>query len=100
MLAPESGNAETILYSHAADHRTKMRGNKSDFHDYDADARVVSYGSKLYHYGLWHYVDLTVSDASFSGYDHGSKCHFEGAINGNTVQLYDHGEGRYFDYRA
>ena len=98
LLAPESGEADAFLYSHALDHRTKMRGNRRDFHDYGADARVVNYGTQLYHYGLWQYVDLAVNGASFSGYDHGSKNHFEGVINSGTVQLYDRSESRYFQY--
>jgi hypothetical protein len=49
---------------------------------------------------LWHHISLNVSSGGFSGYDHGSKGHFEGIVKGATVQLYDHAEGRYFDYAA
>jgi len=35
-----------------------------------------------------------------SGYDHAAKCHFEGTVKDQTVQLYDHSESRYFDYGA
>jgi len=45
-------------------------------------------------------VSLGVRAETLSGYDHVDKCHFEGVVKGETVQLYDHGEARYFDYGA
>ena len=92
VLAPAGGNKDCEIYSYDKDRRSKFSGNSSDFLDYDAGARIIRFGPDLYHYGLWHYVSLTVGEKSFSGYDHGSKCHFEGVVKGETVQLYDHGE--------
>ncbi len=100
VLAPAEGNKDCEIYSYDNDRRSKFCGNSNDFHDYDSGARVTRFGPDLYHYGLWNYVNLTAAAESFSGYDHGSKSHFEGVIKGEIVQLYDHGEGRYFDYRA
>jgi hypothetical protein len=98
VLAPPDGIKDCDVYSYASDHRSKFSGNAGDFHDYDMGARVARFGEQLYHYGFWHYVSLHVNDGSFSGYDHGSKSHFEGVVKGTTVQLYDHAEQRYFDY--
>jgi hypothetical protein len=100
VLAPEEGNKDCEIYSYDKDRRSKFTGNSNDFLDGDMGARVTRFGPDLYHYGLWQYVSLTVTDRSFSGYDHGAKCHFEGVIKDWTVQLYDHGEARYFDYGA
>ena len=100
VLAPSEGNKDCEIYSYDNDRRSKFSGNSGDFHDYDSGARVTRFGPDLYHYGLWHYVNLTAGAESFSGYDHGSKCHFEGVVKGEIVQLYDHGEGRYYDYSA
>jgi hypothetical protein len=100
VLAPPEGHKDCEIYSYDNDRRSKFCGNSSDFHDYDSGARVTRFGPDLYHYGLWHYVNLTAATGTFSGYDHGSKCHFEGVVKGEIVQLYDHGEARYYDYRA
>lgn len=100
VLAPEDGNKDCEIYSYDKDRRSRFSGNSNDFLDGDMGARVTRFGPDLYHYGLWQYVTLTVADKSFSGYDHASKCHFEGVIKDWIVQLYDHGEARYFDYRA
>ncbi len=100
VLAPPEGNKDCEIYSYDNERRSKFCGNSSDFLDYDAGARVTRFGPDLYHYGLWQYVSLNAAAESFSGYDHGAKCHFEGVIKGASVQIYDHGEGRYFDYRA
>jgi hypothetical protein len=98
VLAQENGTQDCEIYSYAKDRRSKFSGNAGDFHDYDMGARVARFGAQLYHYGLWHYVSLDAKAGTFSGYDHGSNCHFEGVVNGRTVQLYDHGERRYYDY--
>ena len=94
----QDGGGETTIYSYGTEHRTKMSGSRDDFFDHDISARIVRSGTSLYHYGLWHHIDLNVNSTSFSGFDHGSNCHFKGVINGRAAQLYDHGEGRYFDY--
>ena len=80
VLAPPEGNKDCEIYSYDNDRRSKFCGNSNDFLDYDAGARVTRFGPDLYHYGLWQYVSLTAGAESFTGYDHG--------------------EGRYFDYRA
>jgi hypothetical protein len=100
VLAPQEENKDCEIYSYDKDRRSKFSGNSGDFLDYDFGARVTRFGPDLYHYGLFQYVSLTVNEKSFSGYDHGSKCHFEGVVKGTTVQLYDHEEARYFDYGA
>jgi hypothetical protein len=98
VLAEEGGNAETTIYSYEQDRRSRMSGNPNDFFDHEAGARITGSGSRFYHYGFWHHIDLNLDGASFSGYDHGSNGHFEGVVKEGTVQLYDHGEGRYFEY--
>jgi len=100
VLAPEEGNKDCEIYSYDKDRRSKFTGNSNDFLDYDMGARVTRFGPDLYHYGHWQYVSLTVGEKSFSGYDHEAKCHFDGVVKDTTVQLYDHGESRYFDYGA
>jgi hypothetical protein len=100
VLAQPDAICDCEIYSYANDRRSKFSGSGSDFYDYDFGARIARSGDHLYHYGHWHHISLNVSAGSFSGYDHGSKCHFEGAVKGTIVQLYDHGEGRYFDYAA
>ena len=100
VLAPKSERVERTIYSYASDHRAKLSGSRHDFFDHEAGVRIAGSGSKLYHYGLWSYIELTVDGEKFSGFDHGSKTHFEGVIKGNLVQLYDHAEKRYFDYTA
>jgi hypothetical protein len=98
ILAPEEGEQDCVLYSYVNDRRSKFSGNRSDFHDYDCGADVARDGEFLYHYGLWHHIKLDANADRFSGYDHGAKCHFEGVVRDGIVQLYDHEEGRYFDY--
>jgi hypothetical protein len=98
VLAPEAQNVEGTIYSYSENRRSKMSGNRNDFFDHDAGVRIA--GAKLYHYGRWSYIDLAIDGDKFSGFDHDSKTHFEGAVKGRLVQLYDHGEKRYFDYAA
>jgi hypothetical protein len=100
VLAQPDAVRDCDIYSYANDRRSKFSGSSSDFYDYDFGARIARVGDHLYHYGFWHHVSLNVSSGAFAGYDHGSNCHFEGVVRGMTVQLYDHGEGRYFDYGA
>ena len=100
VLADDNVKAETAIYSYVEDRRSRISGTRNDFFDHEAGARIAGSGSRLYHYGLWHHIDLTIDGASFKGYDYGSSCHFQGVVNERTVQLYDHGEGRYFDYAA
>ena len=100
VLAPETERVERTIYSYALDHRTKMSGTRHDFFDHEASVRVAGSGAKLYHYGLWSYIELDINGEKFSGFDHGSKTHFEGVIKGEIAQLYDHAEKRYFDYAS
>jgi hypothetical protein len=100
VLAPQEGNKDCEIYSYDKDRRSKFTGNANDFLDGDMGARITRFGPDLYHYGLWQYVSLTAEGETFSGYDHGSKCHFQGVVKDTTVQLYDHAEARYFEYGA
>ena len=99
-LSSESERAERTIYSYALDHRTKFSGSRHDFFDHDASVRIAGSGSKLYHYGLWSYIELNIGAEKFSGFDYGSKTHFEGVIKDNLVRLYDHAEQRYFEYAS
>jgi hypothetical protein len=100
VLAFEGESIERTLYSYAENRRSKMSGKRHDFFDHDAGVRIAGKDTKLYHYGEWSYIELDVSGSKFAGFDHGSKTHFAGVIKGQLVQLYDHGEKRYFDYAA
>ena len=92
------GQQDCEIYSYEQGRHSKFSGNANDFWDYGMGARIARFGPDLYHYGFWQYISLTVNADSFSGYDHGSNCHFEGVVKGVTLQLYDHGEGRYYEY--
>src|ERR1700681_416545 len=94
----EDAKPETTIYSYELDRRSRMSGNRNDFFDHAAGARITGTGSTVGPYGLLPHLDLNVDGASFSRYDHGPNGHLQGVVKEGTVQLYAHCEGRYFEY--
>jgi hypothetical protein len=93
-----NGKASSAIYSYEAGRYTSMGGSGNNIYDYEAGAHIADSGSGFFHYGQSAHVDLRTSGTSFNGYDFSTACHFTGSINGNAVQLYDYGAGRYFNY--
>ncbi|MGH2967382.1 MAG: hypothetical protein ACRDMH_18640 [Solirubrobacterales bacterium] len=53
----------------------------------------------LYHYGVGGHIDLKIEEGGrFSGFDYSAGSHFNGAVRGRSVNLYDFGTGQYFNY--
>jgi hypothetical protein len=94
------GTAHSHIYSYNEGHHTLFSGSGAGGFDHAAGAHVLASGSNLYHPGLASHILLKVHGRNFNGYDHESGSHFSGSVNGNSVQLYDCGEGRYFNYTA
>ena len=99
-VARVNGSAHGTVYSHAAARHTHFSGNGARGYDHDAGAHVSESGAGLYHHGLGAHITLDVNGDNFSGYDHESGSHFSGGVSGSSVQIYDHGEGQWFNYNA
>jgi hypothetical protein len=64
-------------------------------------ARVVGEPKALFHEGSRAYIQLAVEGEGFSGYDYGSKSHFNGSFQqAGAVQLFDHQSGRYHAFHV
>jgi hypothetical protein len=89
-----TGIAPTSIYSPARRWRTTM----SPGYDVDAQSHINISGSTLYHHGTANRVKLEVDVMCFSGYSQGERQHFCGSIIGNSVEIFDFGEHKYFRY--
>ena len=89
-----NGSAGSLIYSYERGRHSPM----SPTHDYDSRAPVARTAEGLYHHGTNSHVSFIVDGRAFSGYDYGSCHHYTGRVTGNTVQLFDYGENRYFRY--
>ena len=90
-----SKKAASSIYSYEKGRHSFM----STSYDYDTSSHLsgVKLGN-IYHYGLGANISLNVSGRNFSGFDYDSSSHFSGTISGRSIQLYDYGEARYFNY--
>ena len=89
-----NGTAPSSLYSPDRRWRTTM----SPGYDVDAQSHINASGPCLYHHGTGSRIYLQVDGACFSGFAQGEGHHFVGSIVGNSIEIYDYGEGRYFRY--
>ncbi len=89
------------IYSYDQKKHTPVSCDKDgDMYDYGSKAFVSKSGSDLFHYGTHAHINLSIDGDRFSGYDYDSKHHFVGNVNGSSIQIYDHGEHKYFNYSA
>jgi hypothetical protein len=99
-VARTAGQTQASVYSHEADRHTPFSGAGAGGYDHDARADIGDTGAGLYHHGLRAHISLQVNGDHFSGYDCQSRSQFSGRVSGSSVQLYDHGERRWFRYVA
>jgi len=88
------------IYSYSGSKHIHMNGNPNGGYDYETGSHFSFNGSGIYHYGVGAHASLAVRGKTFSGYDYDTGSHFSGQINGGSVQIYDYGEGAYFNYSA
>ena len=64
-------------------------------------ATVEGEPQRLLHSGSNSYIQLSLDDAGFSGYDYGSSAHFRGVFQDQgAVQVFDHETGRYHAFHV
>jgi hypothetical protein len=91
-----NGSARSAVYSYERSRYSHM----SPTYDYDAGAHISRTSGGLYHYGTNSHISFSVNGCKFSGFDYDSGHHYTGQVSGNSVQLYDYGEAKYFMYTA
>ena len=89
-----NGSAPTGLYSPARRWRTPM----SPGYDIEAQSHINASGPSLFHHGTASHINLQIDGPCFSGFAYGERHHFVGSILGNSIEIYDYGEGKYFYY--
>jgi hypothetical protein len=90
-----TGQFGRSIYSYDRGQHSSM----SKTYDYECGAHLSGADNgRMYHYGLSAHVSLDVDGDAFKGFDYSSGSHFSGRVNGRSVQLYDYGEGRYYNY--
>ena len=92
-LASGAGAANVYSYDDAC--YTPVTGTISQtsvavFDHIDA-AHVTGSPSGLFHHKLGAHFSVQMSGLNFSGYDHSTGTHYQGSVNGSTVQLFDGG---------
>ena len=64
-------------------------------------ARMDGEPKALFHSGSRSYIQLSLEDDGFSGYDYGSESHFNGAFQPEgVVQVFDHQTARYHAFHV
>ena len=64
-------------------------------------AKVEGEPQRLLHSGSNSYIQLSLDDEGFSGYDYGSSAHFRGVFSEKgAVQVFDHETGRYHAFHV
>jgi hypothetical protein len=64
-------------------------------------ARIDGEPKALFHSGSRSYIQLSLEDDGFSGYDYGSESHFRGSFQPEgAVQVFDHQTGRYHAFHV
>ena len=89
-----NGSAPASLYSPARRWRTTM----SPGYDVDAQSHINASGPSLFHHGTASQINLQIDGACFSGFAYGEGHHFCGSILGNSIEIFDYGEHRYYRY--
>jgi hypothetical protein len=89
-----NGTPPAGLYSPARRWLSAM----SPGYDIEAQSHINASGPSLYHHGMASQVNLQVDGPCFSGFAYGEGHHFCGSILGNSIEIFDYGEGRYFYY--
>ena len=95
LVACKAGLAPTSVYSFETGRHTNMEAG--------AQGMMIDHGSGTRFDHSFDYARdadwrLKLAGSEFTGFDHGFGHHFAGVITGRSVQIYDYGEGRYFDY--
>jgi hypothetical protein len=89
-----NGSPPSSLYSRERKWHTTM----SPGYDVDAQCHINASGPSLYHHGAASHINLQIDGPCFSGFAYREGHHFRGSILGNSIEIYDYGEGRYFYY--
>jgi len=94
LAACKSGLAPTSVYSFETGRHTNMEATPQGMIDHGTGTRFTEL-EDLGRKSDWRFQ---LSGNAFKGYDYASRHYFSGVITGRSIQLYDHGEERYFDY--
>ena len=94
LAACKSGLAPTSVYSFETGRHTNMEAGPAFMIDHGTATRFTD----SYDEGRKANWTFALNGGEFSGYDYGSGDHYDGKISDRSIQIYDHGEGRYFDY--
>ena len=97
-VARTGGQTQASVHGDETHRHTPLSEAGSGGDDHNARAQIGDTAGGLYHYGLRAHISLQVNGDHFTGYDCQSRSHFSGRVSGSSVQLYDHGERRWFSY--
>jgi hypothetical protein len=94
------GTATTSIYSFTEERHTSISGTLSDaqvaLYDHERDAHITGSPAGLFHHRLASHFTVLMKGQSFTGYDFGSDSHYEGAVKGDAVELYDGREWHHY----
>ena len=93
-VACKKGLAPTSVYSFDADRHTNMEVRAETMFDHS----TRSHFTDEYDHGRQAHWQFKLDRDEFEGFDYGSRHHFSGFVAGRSIQIFDHGEDRYFDY--
>jgi hypothetical protein len=94
LIAVKKGFTPGTIYSFARDSHTRIDiGPKTMF-----DWSTRTHFTDEYDYGQKAHWQLKLDRDEFEGFDYASQQHFSGFVSGRSIQIYDRGEDRYFDY--
>lgn len=104
-LAHALGRNVSSVYDYEAGGHKRINatisGNSVNAYDYDSGCHITGGLPSLFHYGEGAHLQLNpTGSGTYSGFDYDTSSHFSININGNQAQIFDYGEGSYFNYVA
>lgn len=97
-----AGRKVVGLYDHAAERHLRIaaeaRGNQVQALDGDRSARFGGTLPELYDEADGVFISLEADGVTARGYDRGSAGFYDARVGDRMVQLFDHGQGRWFAF--
>jgi len=93
-VARITGTAPSSIYDPVRRRHMAMSPN----YDINAQSHINASGPTLYHHGMASQVNLQFDGPCFSGYAYAEGHHFFGSLLGNTLEIFDYGDGKFYRY--
>lgn len=107
VIALSTNKEISSVYSYELSKYIMLSGSANNqdvqLYDYSRSCYLIgsgdSHGSfSLFDYGENKFITLNIKSDQFYGYDFGSKYHFSGTINNNSISLYDFKTKKFYSF--